>query len=238
MSCSGRPARKHHGVAVAGLGMSAGASHVGAAIAAGRQDHAMGAEAVDRAIVQVPGHHAAHRAVFHDQVEGEILDEEIHFMLDALAVKRVQHGVAGAVGGGACALRDALAVIAGHAAEGALIDFAVLGAREGHAEMLQLVDRFRRVAAEILDGILVAQPVRSLDGVVHVPAPIVLAHIAQGRRHSALRRHSVAAGGKDLGDAGGLQTLDGAFQAWRGGPRRRRPPPRRRRCDRQFHMRA
>jgi hypothetical protein len=48
----------------------------------------------------------------------------------ALAVQRVQHGVAGAVGGGAGALGDALAVIRGHAAEGALIDLAVLGAAE------------------------------------------------------------------------------------------------------------
>ena len=45
--------------------------------------------------------------------------------------------------------------------------------------MLQLIDRVGRVAAEIFDGVLVAQPVRSLDGVVHVPAPVVLAHIAQ-----------------------------------------------------------
>ena len=139
----------------------------------------MGAEAVDGAVIQIPGHHAAHRAVIHDEVERKILDEEIHFMLDALAVKRVQHGMSGAVGGGAGALGDALAVIAGHAAKGALVDLAVLGAREGHAEMLQLVDRGGRMAAEIFDEILVAQPVRTLDGVVHVPAPVILTHIAQ-----------------------------------------------------------
>ena len=78
--------------------------------------------------------------------------------------------------------------------------------------MLQLVDRFRRVAAEIFDGVLVAQPVRSLDGVVHVPAPVVLAHIAERGGDAALRRDGVAAGGKDLGDAGGLQALRRAFQ--------------------------
>ena len=45
-----------------------------------------------------------------------------------LAIHRVQHGVAGAVGGGAGALRLALAVVQGHAAERALVDLAVLGA--------------------------------------------------------------------------------------------------------------
>jgi hypothetical protein len=38
--------------------------------------------------------------------------------------------MAGAVGGGAGALRDALAVIGGHAAERTLINLAVIGARE------------------------------------------------------------------------------------------------------------
>ena len=38
---------QHHGVAVAGAGMGAGAGEIGAAIAAGGQDHLVGAEAVD-----------------------------------------------------------------------------------------------------------------------------------------------------------------------------------------------
>ena len=52
---------QHHGVAVAGLGMGAGAGLIGAAIAAGGQDDLVGAEAVDGAVVQVPGHDAAAR---------------------------------------------------------------------------------------------------------------------------------------------------------------------------------
>ena len=153
-----------------------------------------------------------HRAVLHDEVEREILDEEIDLVLHALAVERVQHRVAGAVGGGAGALCDALAVIRSHAAEGALIDLAFLGAREGHAEMLEFVDRFRRIAAEIFDGVLIAQPVRTLDGVVHVPAPVVLAHIAERGGDAALRRDRVAARRKHLGDAGGLEASRCAFQ--------------------------
>ena len=72
--------------------------------------------------------------------------------------------------------------------------------------MLELVDGFRRVAAEIFDGVLVAQPVGPLDRVVHVPAPIVLAHIAERGGDAALRRDGVGAGGEDLGDAGGAES--------------------------------
>ena len=146
------------------------------------------------------------RPSLHDQVDGEILDEELGRVPQRLAVHRVQHGVAGAVGGGAGALRGALAVMRGHAAERALVDLAVfLAARERQAPVLELVDRLRRVAAEIFDGVLVAEPVGALDGVVHVPAPVVLAHVAERGGDAALRRHRVRAGREYLGDAGGLQ---------------------------------
>ena len=125
--------------------------------------------------------------------------------LQRLPIEGVQHGVAGAVGGGAGALGDALAEMGRHAAERALIDLAFLGARERHAVMVELVDRRRRLAHQIFDGVLVAQPVRPLDGVVHVPAPVVLAHVAERGGDAALGGNGMRAGGEDLGDIGGLQ---------------------------------
>jgi hypothetical protein len=71
--------------------------------------------------------------------------------------------------------------------------------------MLELDNRGHRLADHIFDGVLVAQPVRPLDGVVHVPAPVILAHIAERGGDAALGRDGVAAGREDLGDDGGLQ---------------------------------
>ena len=149
---------------------------------------------------------AAAAFVVHDEVDGEILDEELRRVAQRLAIERVQDGVAGAVGGGAGALRGALAVMRGHAAERALVDLAFLGARERHAPMFELVDRGRRIAAQIFDGVLVAEPVGALDGVVHVPAPVVRAHIAERGGDAALRRDGMRARRKHLGDAGGPQS--------------------------------
>ena len=159
-----------------------------------------------RAVVEVPGEHAATGAVLvHHQVEGEILDEERRLVAQRLLVERVQDGVAGAVGGGAGAVRLLFAVVHRHAAEGALVDFAVRRAREGHAVMLKLDDRLGPLLAEILDRVLIAEPVRPLDGVVHVPAPVVFLHVAERRRNAALRRHRVATGGEELAHACGLE---------------------------------
>ena len=93
------------------------AGKVGAAVPAGRQHRLVGAEAVDSAVVEVPGHDAAAGALVHDEVEGEVLDEELGVVLERLLVERVQDGVAGAVGGGAGALGGALAEFGRHAAE-------------------------------------------------------------------------------------------------------------------------
>ncbi len=218
----GQAGAQHHGIAVAGAGVCRGAGEIGAPVTAGREDGHVGAEAVDAAVVELHRDHAAAAAVLHDEVDDEILDEELGGMLERGAVERVQHGVAGAVGGGAGALRDALAVIGGHAAERALVDLAVLGARKRNTPVLELIHRRRRIAAHIFDGVLIAEPVRPLDGVVHVPAPVVLAHVAERCSNAALGRDGVRAGRKHLADAGGAQpcfaAADHRAQAGAAGP--------------------
>jgi hypothetical protein len=123
---------------------------------------------MQRAARHVERDDASAGAVFHDQVDREVFDEESRFVLQRLLVQRVQHGVTGAVGRGARALCDALAVVRRHAAERAAVYAPVFGARERHAVMLEFDDGRRRFLAHVLDRVLVAQPVRSLDGVVEV----------------------------------------------------------------------
>src|SRR3546814_7772669 len=102
-------------------------------------------------------------------------------------LKRVQHGVAGAVGSGAGALRSrSRAHILHHAAEGALIDLALFSPAERNARMLQFINSSRRFTAEILDCVLITQPVRPLHGVIHMPGPVIGSHIAQAGRDATL----------------------------------------------------
>ncbi len=198
----GKTGAQHHGIAVTGAGMGRGTGEIGAAVTAGRQHCLVGAEAVDRTGFHVQGDHAAAGTILHDQVNGEILDEELRRMPERLAVHGVQHGMTGTVGSGAGTLGDALAKVGRHAAERPLVDLAFLGTGEGHAPVLELIDGSRRVAHQILNGILVAQPVGPLDGVVHVPAPVVRPHVAERSGNAALGGHGMRAGGKHLGDAG------------------------------------
>src|SRR5260221_311675 len=85
-----QPGAQYHCAAVAGAGMRRGADRIGAAIAAGRQDRGLGAEAMQRAVVELERDHAAARPlVVHDQVDREKLDVEFRGMTQRLAV----HGV-------------------------------------------------------------------------------------------------------------------------------------------------
>ncbi len=202
-----------HAQAVAGVDEGVGRCREDAARAAGGQQHGLGLELVELAGFQFDGGHADHVAGgIADQVQGHPLDEEVRLGLHVLLVERVQHGVAGAVGRGAGALHGLLAVVGGVAAEGALVDGAVRVAVERHAEVFQLIHHLGGLAAHELDGVLVAQPVGALDGVVEVVVPVVLAHVAERGRHAALRRHGVRAGGEDLGERGHVQARAGEFQ--------------------------
>ncbi len=204
-----QPRAQHHGVAVARADVRGRAREIGAAIAARREDHDLRAEAVQTPFGQVERDDAAADAVLHDEVDREELDVELGFVLERLLIERVQHRVARAVRGRAGALGGALAEVRRHAAEGPLVDAPFLRARERHAVMLELDDRGRGLLAQVLDRVLVAEPVRALDGVVHVPAPVVLAHVAECGADAALRRDRMAARGKHLADTGRRETLLG-----------------------------
>ena len=150
------------------------------------QNGVLGQEAVPRAVLHAERHDAAALAIDHDQVGGKVLDEKRGLVLDRLPVQGVQHGVAGAVGRARGAVCLALAVVQRLAAKGALVDFAIFGTGKGQASGLQFTHGLGRLLAHVVDGVLVAEPIRPLDGVVHVPFPVVLCHVAQRGVDAAL----------------------------------------------------
>ena len=227
-----QPGPQHHRIAVAGAGVGRGRGEIDAAVAAGREHHRLGAEAVDRAVVEAQRDDAAADAVLHDQVDREIFDEEVGVVLEALLVERVEHRMAGAVGGGAGALGGRpLAHVLGHPAERALVDLAPSAVRlNGSPACSSSIDRRRRLADHIFDRVLVAEPVGALDRIVHVPGPVVGPHVAERCGDPALGGDGVAAGREHLGDAGGLAGPARPRPWSRAAPRRRRRrPPRHRR---------
>ncbi len=90
-----------------------------------------------------------------------------------------------------------------------LVNLALVGPVKWHAEVLELDNGLRRLAAHEFDGILVAEPVGPLDGVVHMPMPMIFLGVAQRRRNSPLRSNGVRTRWKDLGQHSGFQPCFG-----------------------------
>src|SRR3546814_18075324 len=97
---------QHHAAAVSSARMRGRRGEIAATIAAGCQNDIMCAETMDRTVLHAERDHTPAYAIFHDEIEREIFDEELGVVFQALLIKRVQQGGAGAVGSGAGALRS------------------------------------------------------------------------------------------------------------------------------------
>src|SRR5215211_7683176 len=114
-----------------------------------------------------------------EQVEDVELVEELHLLLDAVLVERLQNHVPGAVRGEAGPADGCLAVVAGVATEPALVDPSLGRPVERQSHPLQVQDRVDGLLAHHLGGVLVDQVVTALDGVEGVPLPVVLLDVRQ-----------------------------------------------------------
>ena len=97
-----------------------------------------------------------------------------------------------------CTLGNTFTKIGGHTTKWALINFTFFGPRERNTKMLKLINSFRGIATQIFDCILIAQPIRALDRIVHMPTPVIITHIAKRCRNATLSSNSVATRWKNL----------------------------------------
>lgn len=191
----------HHSGTVASTGMRRGAREEGTSVTTSGNDSVLGTESVERTILQIKSQHTAALALLEDQIQGEVLHKVVAVVAEGLTVEGVQQGVTGTIGHRTASMGlAALAELQALAAERTLVYLAVLGAGEGHAVVLQFDDSLGRLPCHVVYSVLIAQPVRSLNRVVHMPLPVILLHVAQRRIDAALGGDCVRSGGKQLGD--------------------------------------
>jgi hypothetical protein len=90
-------------------------------------------------VLHAHGHDTVALSVVHEQISGEVLDEEHGVVREGLSVEGVQHGMARAIRcGGATVRLAARTVLERLATECALINLAILSTREGKTVRLEL----------------------------------------------------------------------------------------------------
>ena len=189
-----RPGPVGHGDAVAGADQGVGGRVPDLPVAAGREDHRLGAEELHRAVAdvavtaptQLPSSSIASAGREPLLVAGDLLG-----VLHELLVEDVHDRLAGDVG-------DVVGAGRRGAAEGAGAELALLVAVEGDAEVLEVQQLLRRLAAHDLDRVLVGEVVGALDRVEGVRLPAVV--LVQRRVDPALGGVRVRADGVDLAD--------------------------------------
>lgn len=237
----GETSTGNHGHTVTSASVSRRAAEVGTSVATGGEDGVVGEESVESAVLLVVGEDTTALAVLHNQVKGEVLDEVVGVVAQRLAVQGVQKGVAGSVGGGAASVGLAtLAILLRLTTESSLVavrrpvsdaarqlglglgvdqnlHLAFLGTGKGAAVVLELDNGGGSLAGHVVNGVLVTEPVGALDGIVHVPSPVVLVHVAERGVDATLGGDGVGSGREELGDASrveaGLSQTEGGTEA-------------------------
>ena len=109
-------------------------------------------------------------------------------------------------------LRLPLTEMGSHSTEGALVNLSVRGPGKRYPIVFQFDHRRWRFFAHKTDSFLVAKPIRTLDGVVHMPTPVIFTHIGERGTHPALCRNSMGTRREYFGDAGCAKTGLGKAQ--------------------------
>jgi hypothetical protein len=65
----------------------------------------------------------------------------------------------------------------------------IFSSREWTSVVFELDDTLGRLSCHVMDGILITQPVRALDGIVHVPPPVVLVHAVKAMPSVSMSSH-------------------------------------------------
>jgi hypothetical protein len=123
----------------------------------------------------------------------------------------MEHSMTGSVGSGTGSLNSVLAEFLSMSTEATLENPAVFDAAEGHAHVFEFDNNFGSHTAHEFYGVLIAKVIASLDGVEHVPDPVVGLHVAQGRRNASLSRYRMRAGREDLADDSSIDNF-GSFE--------------------------
>mmetsp|Transcript_23235 Transcript_23235/g.38497 ORF Transcript_23235/g.38497 Transcript_23235/m.38497 type:complete len:271 (+) Transcript_23235:1361-2173(+) len=145
--------------------------------------------------------------IVHHEVHGKVFNEVGGVERKTATIQGVKHGMTGAVCSSTAAVSlRALAVIQTLTTESALVNLAVFSTRERQSKLFKFQNCFRGFTTHVMDSILVAKPIRSLDGIVHVPSPVILAHISERSIDSTLCSNSMGSSGEQLGDAGCFET--------------------------------
>ena len=204
-----------HAHAVTGVDQGIGGRGVDTTGTTGGKDGGLGLEEHGLTGLDVDGDHTTDiTLIVLDQFRGIPLVVELGAVLQVLLIQGVQQRVTGTVSSstGTSSLTTFTEVL-GLTTKRALVDTTFFGTGERQTHMIQLEHRFRADITHVFDSVLVTDVIGTFNGIVHVPAPII---VGIGRRDrtgdTALGGYSVRTGREYFGNQRSLEAGLGHLQ--------------------------
>ena len=69
------------------------------------------------------------------------------------------------------------------------------------------------LTGHVVNGVLVTKPIRTLDGIVHVPSPVILVHVSESSIDTTLSSDGVRSSREELGDTGSVEASLGKTES-------------------------
>lgn len=128
-----------HGIPITSACVGASAAEVGSTISTSCQNRLVRAETMKSTILHVHGNNTNALSILHNQIKGEIFDEEVGVVPEGLAVKRMENSMACSISGRGTPVGLAtFAVFQRLTTKCTLVYLSFLGSGEGHAKVFQL----------------------------------------------------------------------------------------------------
>jgi len=120
------------------------------------EDGVVSTEAMNGSILEVEGEDTAAGAVFHDQIESKVLDEEGAVIAEGLAVEGVKKGVSRSICSSAATDGlSSLSKLETLSTKGTLIDLSLGRSRKGQTVVLEFDDNVGSFTTHVMNCILV-----------------------------------------------------------------------------------
>jgi hypothetical protein len=169
------------------------------------QNNVVGSESVNGTVFEAHSHNTTAFTVLHNEIHSEVLDEESAVVLQGLTHHSVQEGVTSTISSGAATNGlTSLTEVQALTTECTLVNGAISVTREGDTKVFQFNNCSRGFTTHVLNSVLVcilvsinaleclrdtyliSQPITTLDSVIRVPAPVVIAHVTQSSINTTL----------------------------------------------------
>src|SRR5690606_28010475 len=198
-----------HANTIARIDQSIGSRRIDTTSTTGRQNNGLGADVDGLAVLDADRNHTNNGAilVLH-QIDGIPFVKEGGAGLQVGLVQSVQQGVTSTVRSGAgTSSLTTLSVVLGLTTERTLINAALLSTREWQTHVLKFEHSLGTNGAHVFDSVLVADIVGTFDGIVHMPAPVIVrVSRCDGTGDATLSGNRMRASREHLGHYGSLMT--------------------------------